>query len=166
MSPRQTARLTVVFLLFAGLWCRGSAQPPRAVSLAAGAELNTEEIVENLVAMDLERAQALHAYQVSEAYHLAYRGFLGARTASMVLNVKYRSPGTTAISIQSSSGSTLILNKVFKKLLRADRQELAVKAQKKAALNRINYDFELTGQERTQNDELKRNHEYAVNSRS
>jgi outer membrane lipoprotein-sorting protein len=38
---------------------------------------------------------------------------------------------------------------VFKKLLQAERQVLGVEAQRKAALNRINYDFELTGQEKT-----------------
>jgi hypothetical protein len=147
--PQLTSRLTVLFLLLAGLLCQASAQPPNAVSLSASAELNTEEIVQKLVAMDLERSQALHAYQVSELYRLAYRGFLGTGAASMVVSVKYRSPGTTTLTIESSSGSKLILNKVFKKLLQAERQVIGVEAQRKAALNRNNYDFELTGQEKT-----------------
>lgn len=148
-TKARRPRLTLVVLLFTGLCCQAGAQLPRAISLSVKAELNTEEIVKKLVDMDLERTQALHAYQVSEFYHLAYRGFLGSRTASMVVSVKYRSSGTTTFTIQSSSGSKLVMNKVFKKLLQAERQVLGVEAQKRTALNRINYDFELTGQEKT-----------------
>jgi len=80
--------------------------------------------------MDLERSQALHAYQVSEVYRLAYRGFMGTGAASMVVSAEF-GPGTITLTIQSSSGSKLILNKVFKKLLQAERQALGVEAQRK-----------------------------------
>jgi hypothetical protein len=70
---QRTSRPTLLFLLLAGLCCQASAQPAIAVGLSASPELSTEEIVEKLVAMDLERSQALHAYQVSEVYRLAYR---------------------------------------------------------------------------------------------
>jgi hypothetical protein len=139
----------MLLLVFAELWCQASAQPPRTVAPSVSSQLDTEEIVQKLVATDLERSEALHAYQVSEVYSLAYRGFLGTGTASMLVSVKYRSPGTTTLIIESSSGSKLILNKVFKKLLQAERQVLGVEAQRKAALNRSNYDFELTGQQKT-----------------
>ena len=147
--PQLTSRLTVLLLVFAGLWCQASAQPPRTVAPSVSSQLDTEGIVQKLVAMDLERSEALHAYQVSEVYSLAYHGFLGTGTSSMVVSVKYRSPGTTTLTIESSSGSKLILNKVFKKLLQAERKVLGAEAQRKAALNRSNYDFELTGQEKT-----------------
>jgi len=147
--PQLASRLTVLLLVIAQLWCQASAQPPRTGAHSVSSQLDTEGIVQKLVAMDLERSEALHAYQVSEVYSLAYRGFLGAGTASMVVSFNYRSPGTTTLTLESSSGSKLILNKVFKKLLQAERQMIGAEAQRKAALNRNNYDFELTGQQQT-----------------
>jgi hypothetical protein len=95
--------------------------------------------------MNLERAQALHAYQVTETYRLAYRGFPGARNAEMVVGVKYQLPGTKTFTIQSATGSTLIRDRVFKKLLQAEDEALEVEAQRRNVLNRDNYDFALLG---------------------
>ncbi|MGO8720218.1 MAG: hypothetical protein ACLQMO_13545 [Acidobacteriaceae bacterium] len=95
--------------------------------------------------MNLERAQALHAYQVTETYRLAYRGFPGARNAEMTVDAKYQSPGTKIFTIQSATGSALILDRVFRKLLQAEDEALEGEAQRRTALNRDNYDFALVG---------------------
>ena len=67
--------------------------------------------------MNLERAPALRAYQGTRIYRAEYRGFPGTRSAEMVVDVKYQSPATKEFTVQSATGSKLIIDKVFKKLL-------------------------------------------------
>jgi len=99
--------------------------------------------------MNLERAQALHAYHGTRIYRVEYRGFPGTRNAEMVVDVKYQSPGTKEFTIQSATGSRIIIDKVFKKLLQAEKDALAAEAQNRTALNSDNYDFTLVGYEST-----------------
>lgn len=44
--------------------------------------------------MDLKRAHALNAFQVTQSYRLEYHGFGGTHSAKMTVDVKYRSPNT------------------------------------------------------------------------
>src|SRR5579862_2878819 len=80
--------------------CASTAAPP----------LTTEEIVANLVRRNVERAQALKAYRGSRVYRLEYRGFAGARSAEMSVDVQYRSPGTKEFIIRSEKGSHLLID--------------------------------------------------------
>jgi hypothetical protein len=132
----------------------GQSQPVNAQQSCASIAVATipltgEQVVENLVGMNLERARALHGYQVTETYGLKYRGFLGTRNAEMVLDAKYQSPGTETFTIRSATGSTAIRDKVFKKLLRAEEEVLGAEARRHTALDRNNYDFALVGCETT-----------------
>jgi len=148
MEPRATfppAWLILLVLFCIGLPQRASAQRPRACVPIVNPRLSREQIVDYVVGMNLERAQALHAYQVTETYRLAYRGFPGARNAEMVVGVKYQLPGTKTFTIQSATGSALIRDRVFKKLLQAEDEALEVEAQRRNVLNRDNYDFALLG---------------------
>jgi hypothetical protein len=65
------------------------------------------------------------------------------------VDVRYQSPGTKEFTIRSSSGSKLIIDKVFKKLLLAEKEAMAMEMQKCTALNGDNYDFTLVGYEST-----------------
>jgi len=67
----------------------------------------------------------------------------------MVVDVKYQSPGTKEFTIQSATGSKLIIDKVFNKLLQAEKEALAAEAQRHIALNGDNYDFTMVGLEST-----------------
>jgi hypothetical protein len=145
----SSAFLILLVLFWVGLPQRARAQQSCASVPVVNIPLGGEQVVENLVGMNLERAQALHAYHVSETYRLKYRGFLGARNAEMVVDAKYQSPGTETFTIQSATGSKAILNKVFKKLLRAEDEVLGAETQRRAALNRNNYEFALVGCEST-----------------
>ena len=53
-----------------------------------------------MVQRNLERAQALAAYQGTRIYRLEYHGFPGSRSAEMTVDVKYRSPGTKEFNIR------------------------------------------------------------------
>src|ERR1035437_1980501 len=107
--------LILLVQFWIGLPQRASAQQSCASVPVVNIPLGGEQVVENLVGMNLARAQALHAYHVSETYRLKYRGFLGARNAEMVVDAKYQSPGKETFTIQSTTGSKAILNKEFKK---------------------------------------------------
>jgi hypothetical protein len=63
-----------------------------------------------MVERNLERARALGAYQGTRVYHLEYRGFPSSRSAEMIVEVKYRSPGIKEFSIRSQNGSKFIVD--------------------------------------------------------
>ena len=152
INTRLSSRTVLLILLF--LFCigirrpAGAQQPSMPVSIA-NAPLSMEQVVANLVRMNLERSQALHAYHGTRIYRVNYNGFPGTRSAEMVVDVKYQSPGTKEFTIQSATGSRMIIDKVFKKLLEAEKEALAAETQRHTALNGDNYDFTLVGFEST-----------------
>jgi hypothetical protein len=111
--------------------------------------LTTQQVVERLVGMNLRRAQALQSYRGTRTYRVDYRGFPGTRNAEMVVDVNYRAPATKEFTIRSSSGSRVIIDKVFRKLLQAEQDALSVDAQRRTALNADNYDFTMVAYEST-----------------
>jgi hypothetical protein len=141
--------LLLVLLFGIGLRQPACAQQPGKFAPVANAPLNTEQVVENLVGMNLKRAQALHAYQGTRIYKVEYRGFPGDRSAEMVVDVTCQSPGIEEFTIRSVTGSKLIVDKVFKKLLQAEQEGFATEGQRRTALNNDNYDFTLVGYVKT-----------------
>lgn len=141
--------LLLLLLLGVGLGQSASAQLPDTPPRPSDVVLSTEQVVQNLVRLNLERAQALRAYQGTRVYRAEYRGFPGTRSAEMVVEVNYQSPGKKEFTIQSATGSNLIIDKVFKKLLQSEQEALGVDIQKRSALNNENYDFMLIGYEST-----------------
>ncbi len=109
--------------------------------------LNADEIVAKMVERNLERARALGAYQGTRTYHLEYRGFPSSRNADMIVEVKYRSPGTKDFSVRSEHGSKFIIDRVFKRMLQTEEEALSQENQKRVALNQENYRFALLGLE-------------------
>jgi len=148
-SSKKTSAPFLTLLLSIGRGQSACAQQPGTSIPVASAPLGTEQIVENLVAMNLERAQALHAYHGSRIYRVEYHGFPGTRSAEMLVDVKYQSPGTKEFTILSSTGSRVIIGKVFEKLMQAEKDALAAQSQRRSALNSDNYRFTLVGYEST-----------------
>ena len=111
--------------------------------------LNAEQVVNNLVQKNLERAQALMSYEGTRIYRLDYHGFPGARSAEMVVDVKYQSPASKGFTIRSETGSKLLIERVFNKLLQSEKEALAEENQRRTALNSDNYLFTMAGYETT-----------------
>ena len=109
--------------------------------------LSTEEIVTRMVERNLERARALGAYQGTRVYRLEYRGFPGSRNAEMIVEMKYRSPGTKDFTVRSERGSKLIIDRIFNRMLQTEKEALAAENQSRVALNQDNYRFALVGSE-------------------
>lgn len=120
------------------------AQQQREVSVEKG-PLTTDEVVDRLMEMNLRRAQALHSYHGTRTYRVEYKSIFSTAKAEMLVEVKYQAPETKKFTVQSSTGSKLIIDRVFKKLLEAEEDALSIAGQRSAALSRDNYDFKMVG---------------------
>ena len=99
----------------------------------------------NLVRKDEERAQALRHYESTRVYHLSYRGFPGDRDAEMTVEATYDSPSTKNFKVISQTGSKLIVDRVFKRLLESEKEAAEPEMHARTLLNRDNYDIALIG---------------------
>jgi hypothetical protein len=113
------------------------------------APLPVEKVVENLARRNAERAQALERYASRRRYQLEYTGFPGDRQAEMVVEARYAAPATKEFTIVSQTGSSVLINKVFKKLLESEKEALEPENQERTALNARNYEFCLLEHQRT-----------------
>ena len=109
--------------------------------------LSADQVVDNLVRKNQERAQALLHSEGTRVYHLTYRGFPGDRDADMTVEATYDSPSTKEFKVVSEHGSKLILNRVFRKLLEGEKEAAQPAISARTQLNRDNYTFELLGYE-------------------
>jgi len=105
------------------------------------APLPVERVVENLAHKNAERTQALEGYVSRRRYQLEYSGFPGDRRAEIMVEAKYAAPTTKEFTIVSQSGSAVLINKVFKKLLEGEQEALEPEHQERTALNMRNYEF-------------------------
>jgi len=141
--------ILMLSLCATGLGQTASGQETIAPDQHLRGQLNAEQVVQNLVNMNLKRAEALVGYQSTRIYRLTYKGFPGGRTAEMVVNVKYQSPSTKEFEIVSATGSSVLIERVFKKLLQAEKDAFEIENQKRIAINQENYELTLIGYENT-----------------
>jgi len=130
---------------FAFLQQPAVAQPSSGEPLSTPVLLSVEKVVANLVRMNSQRAQALRSYQGLRTYRVEYRGFPSSRSAEMVVAITYHAPGTKEFTIESATGSKLIIEKVFKKALQSEKEALETDNQERTALNNDNYIFRMVG---------------------
>jgi hypothetical protein len=105
--------------------------------------------MDKLVRKDQERAQALSHYESTRVYRLVYHGFPSDRVAEMVVEATYDYPSTKHFKIVSQTGSKLIIDRVFKRLLESEKEAAEPEVHERTLLNRENYDIALTGFEQS-----------------
>jgi hypothetical protein len=140
---QSTIRLFL--MLSAAMVCAfaaGADSSPLPASIA-NAPLSVDQVVNNLIRKDAERAQALRHYESTRVYHLSYRGFPGDRDAEMTVEATYDSPSTKNFKVISQSGSKLIIDRVFKRLLDSEQEAAEPEMRARTMLNRDNYDIAL-----------------------
>src|SRR6266478_4885958 len=146
MIPGPSQRLTRLFFLLAatlvGAAGADSGSLPASITTAP---LSVDQVVNNLVRKDKERAQALRHYESTRVYRLSYRGFPGDREAEMTVEATYDSPSTKRFRVISQTGSKLIIDRVFKRLLDSEKEAAEPEMHARTLLNRANYDLALTG---------------------
>ncbi len=148
-SSLQSTKLILSFLAVLSALQTAQAQPAASVALDPHAGLSAEQVVARMVRKNLERSQALEAYRATRIYRLEYHGFLGSRTAEIVVDVKYRSPATKDFIIRSQKGSQLIIDRVFERMLESEKEAVTEDYQRRIALNNDNYRFAMAGYETT-----------------
>ncbi len=138
-------RLFVLLLAtLAGACAAGEDSPPLPPSITT-APLSVDQVVSNLIHRDVERAQALGHSESTRVYRLSYRGFPGDRDAEMTVEATYDSPSTKRFQVISQTGSKLVINRVFKRLLESETEAAEPEMHARTLLNRDNYSFALTG---------------------
>ncbi len=128
-----------------GAGADSSSLPPSITT----APLSVDQVVNNLIRKDAERAQALRHYESTRVYRLSYRGFPGNRDAEMTVDASYDSPSTKRFKVVSQTGSKLIIDRVFKRLLESEKEAAEPEMRVRTLLNRNNYDIALIGYEST-----------------
>jgi hypothetical protein len=124
----------------------GAGVDPGAIpSSVTTAPLSVDQVVNNLVRRNTEREQTLRHYESTRVYRLVYRGFPGDRTAEMTVEATYDSPSTKRFKIVAQTGSKLIVDRVFKRLLDSEKEAAEPEMHARTLLNRDNYEFALIG---------------------
>jgi hypothetical protein len=147
-SSLQRARLTwarLLVLLAATLVSSlgvGADSNPLPPSITT-APLSVDQVVTNLVRKDDERARALRHYESTRIYRLSYRGFPGDREAEMTVEATYDSPATKNFKVISQTGSKLVIDRVFKRLLESEKEAVEPEMHARTLLNRDNYSMAL-----------------------
>ena len=145
-SPtRSSTRL--LFLLAAalvGVFGAGADSGSFPASITT-APLSVDQVVSNLVRKDQERAHALRHYESIRVYRLSYRGFPGDRDAEMTVAATYDSPSTKSFKVMSQTGSKLIIDRVFKRLLESEKEAAEPDMHARTLLNRDNYNIAMIG---------------------
>jgi len=116
-------------------------------SSKASVPLSVDEVGDNLVRRNQERAQALLHSESTRVYHLVYHGFPGDREAEMTVLATYDSPSTKDFKVVSHRGSKLVVDRVFKRLLESEKEAAQPAISARTQLNRDNYDFSMAGYE-------------------
>jgi hypothetical protein len=140
-STRLFFLLAATLVGGAGAGADSGPLPPSITS----APLSVDQVVSNLVRKDKERAQALRHYESIRVYRLSYRGFPGDRDAEMTVKATYDSPSTKNFKVISQTGSKLIVDRVFKRLLESEKEAAEPDMHARTLLNRDNYDITLIG---------------------
>ncbi len=143
-STRLFFLLALLAATLVGAFGADSSPLPRSITTAP---LSVDQVVNNLVRRDEERARALRHLESTRVYRLSYRGFPGDREAEMTVQATYDSPATKSFKVISQKGSKLILDRVFKRLLESEKEAVEPEMHARTLLNRDNYDFALIGYE-------------------
>ena len=121
-------------------WSQADSAPP---------PLTADEVVQHLVERNQERAAALQHYVGKRSYRLEYHGFPASTEATMDVEVNFDAPTSKHFTIVNATGSKLIQNRVFHRLLESEEQAGDASNRKHTELGPDNYNFTLAGVEGT-----------------
>jgi outer membrane lipoprotein-sorting protein len=148
MTPHYHARKsdggwfvrTIAFLIIAF--------PAVAQQANVSAPLTADQVMAHVVEMNEARAQALESYSSLRSYHLECH-CLSHKKADMVVRTDYQAPNKKEFTIVSESGSGTVRDRVFKKLLQAEKESMQDENQQRSAITPENYTFQLSEYQKT-----------------
>jgi len=118
------------------------------VCLAEGpsaAAPSVEVIVGRMIAANMKRSEQLRAFTGKRYYRVNYHGFPGGREAEMQVDATFVAPDQKTFKIVSQTGSKLLINHVFLKLLDSEKEYLQESTRRASELSPRNYKFSLEG---------------------
>jgi hypothetical protein len=140
-SIRVFLMLTAIAVSSCGAATDSGRLPPSITT----APLSVDQVVNNLIHRDIERARTLRHYESTRVYRLSYRGFLGNRDAEMTVEVTYDGPFSKNFKVVSESGSKSIIEHAFTRMLDSEKEASQPEMRARTLMNRDNYDFALVG---------------------
>jgi hypothetical protein len=126
--------------------------PAIAQQSIVSAPLSADELMGRVVEMNNTRAKALEGYSSLRTYHLECH-CLSHKKADMVVRINYQAPDRKDFTIVSESGSGSVRDRVFRKLLEAERESMLQENQQRSAITRENYTFQISEYEKTDTNE-------------
>jgi hypothetical protein len=145
MDAKRRVALCETYVIFAS-FLASAALGQASVTIPAP-RLSGEEVVARMVQRNQQRADALRGFQGTRTYRLTYQGFPMRREAEMVTAIVYRAPDSKQFTVISQTGSKLIIDRVFRKLLESEQDAQRTENRARTALNNENYNFTLTAYE-------------------
>ncbi len=137
--PRRSSLLVSLLIVASPLT---AGRRPAAAQQCCG-PLTASEIVDRMVEKNLERTEALERYRGRRHYQIDYSGFPEKLHAEMVVEMTYQAPATKTFEVISSSGSSLLINRVLKRLLETEQEATQGDNPRRTALTKENYNFML-----------------------
>lgn len=135
-TSHQRRGLAILLLAFAATLA--AAQP-------AAPNLNTEQVVEQLVLHNQQRAALLKHYDSCRYYSVDYVGFPSDKSAHMIVNMSYDAPAQKQFRILKEQGSRLLLDHVLGELIQNEKEATEKQNLGKFELTPSNYEFQLIG---------------------
>jgi len=118
-SPLRGTVSSVWLPILVVLACAPAAWPQAQPALPA---LGADQIVQRLIEKNKERADSLQHYVGKRSYRLEYHGFPSSAEATMEVEVNFDAPASKRFTVVSATGSKLIQNRVFHRLLESEQQ--------------------------------------------
>jgi hypothetical protein len=115
----------------------------------ANAPMPLDQVVRKLEERNAQRAAALVEFTSRRVYRMQYRGFPGDRYAEMVVEVTYHAPNAKEFRVVSQSGSTFLVDHIFRRLMESEQEFLNHENFQHDAMTTANYDFTFAGYEAT-----------------
>lgn len=103
--------------------------------------MTLSQVVDTLVARNVERARDLESYRGQRTYTLVYHGFPGDLRATMAVDVNYEAPDTKEFKVISESGPRFLVDRVLKRLVKTETDAQRDATRKAVDLNEKNYNF-------------------------
>jgi hypothetical protein len=137
----SACRRGLLIILLPVMWAATDHAQTVILQTSIAARPTLEQVVDNLVEKNAERALALQSYQSRRFYRLDYAGFPTSLKAEMVVDMLYEAPATKSYKIVSQSGPKWMIDRIFKGLMQAEQEALNSKNRERVALDRRNYEF-------------------------
>ena len=109
--------------------------------------LTAEEVVNRMVQADAKRLSEFQGYTATRRYSLENKRV--NKSAEITVRVTCTSTGARSFAVVSESGSSLIRNRVLRKLMEAETEASQQDARERNRIVPANYDFRLAGSETT-----------------